>query len=84
MAVMANESSTSGTQGPAPSTNIVGRVKGFYHDIISEMSKVSWPTREEVKASTAIVFTMIAVLSAVIAVLDLVFRNIVVIAFRLI
>lgn len=79
-AVMANEPVPSGA---TQSVGFVARMKGYYHEIVSEMSKVAWPTQDEVKASTAIVFLLCAVLSVVIAVLDIFFRNFVVLAFSL-
>jgi preprotein translocase subunit SecE len=34
---------------------LVQKIKQFVQDVYQEMSKVSWPTREELKGSTGVV-----------------------------
>jgi len=36
---------------------LVDKVKQFVQDVRLEMSKVSWPTRDELKGSTGVVIT---------------------------
>ena len=43
----------------------------FFKDIKLEMTKVAWPTREELIGSTVIVLVSLAILSAFIGICDL-------------
>ena len=61
----------------------IARLKEFYHEVLLEMSKVAWPTPEQVKAETTIVFYLIAILAGTIAFLDMFFKNIVILAFKI-
>lgn len=40
---------------------MVGKIKAFFNDVVKEMKKVSWPTKEQLKESTTVVvsFTLI-------------------------
>ncbi|HWQ26662.1 MAG TPA: preprotein translocase subunit SecE [Chlorobaculum sp.] len=38
-------------------------VSKYYHDVLSEMRKVSWPTQEEVKDMTVVVLTVSGILA---------------------
>ena len=49
----------------------------FFKDIKLEMTKVAWPTREELIGSTVIVLVSLAILSAFIGVCDLFLSKIV-------
>jgi preprotein translocase subunit SecE len=37
----------------------IGRLKNFYHDVVSEMKKVSWPTQQEVINTTMVVIVAV-------------------------
>jgi len=62
---------------------IVNRSKAFIQDVKAEMDKVTWPTREDLKASTTVVMLFLLLLAFTIGVLDFVFLNVVNIMFRL-
>ena len=49
----------------------------FFKDIKLEMTKVAWPTREELIGSTVIVLVSLAILSAFIGICDLFLSKIV-------
>ena len=46
------------------------KVREFFHDVLVEFRRVSWPTRREVTGSTSVVIVMVVVLSAFLAVVD--------------
>jgi len=47
------------------------KVAGFLNEIKIEMTKVSWPTRNELMGSTIVVLVSLAMLAAFIGVCDL-------------
>ena len=61
----------------------MSRSKAFIQDVKSEMDKVTWPTREDLKASTTVVLLFLFILAFTVGVLDFVFLNVVNIMFRL-
>ena len=50
---------------------MANKVVSFFNDIKLEMTKVAWPTRDELIGSTIIVLVSLAMLSAFIGVCDL-------------
>lgn len=56
---------------------MANKVAAFFNDIKLEMVKVSWPTKNELIGSTAVVLISLAVLSLFIGVCDLVLSKIV-------
>ncbi len=56
---------------------MANKVAGFFNDIKLEMSRVSWPTRDELIGSTIIVIVSLAILSLFIGICDLVLSKIV-------
>ena len=56
---------------------MANKVVGFFNDIKLEMSKVSWPTKDELIGSTIIVIVSLAILSLFIGICDLVLSKIV-------
>ena len=56
---------------------MANKVAGFFNDIKLEMSKVSWPTKDELIGSTIIVIVSLAMLSIFIGICDLVLSKIV-------
>lgn len=50
------------------------RVVEFYHEVMSEMSKVTWPTQEELKNSTQVVLGLLVLSAAVTFLYDKVFN----------
>jgi preprotein translocase subunit SecE len=64
--------------------SIVVRVKEFYEDVMTEMKKVTWPSREELKSSTSTVLMLLGIVSVIIYAYDYVFQLVVFSLFRLI
>ena len=50
------------------------RLVTFYHDVVAEMKKVTWPDREQVKQMTIQILVFVLVIGAVIALMDLVMQ----------
>jgi preprotein translocase subunit SecE len=46
------------------------KVREFFHDVLVEFRRVSWPTRKEVAGSTSVVIVMVLVLAVFLAVVD--------------
>ncbi|MDT8390643.1 MAG: preprotein translocase subunit SecE [Lentisphaeria bacterium] len=53
------------------------KISGFYKAVVSDLSKCTWPTWEELYESTVLVITSSLVLSLFVLVVDLFIRNIV-------
>ena len=52
---------------------IITRIQEFFDDIIGELKKVTWPTREDLMASTKVTFFLLLISTAIIFVYDRVF-----------
>lgn len=57
---------------------VFDRVRGFFLDVKTEMSKVTWPTLDELKTSTQVVMMLLGLSAVVIYAYDVVFQRIVV------
>jgi preprotein translocase subunit SecE len=55
----------------------VPRVSRFFNEVVVELRKVSWPTRNQLLQATAIVLVAVAIIAAYFAVLDFFFRRLV-------
>jgi len=55
----------------------VSRLRRFFNEAWSELKKVSWPTREQVRNLTVLVFVVSFVVGAYITILDTVFTRVV-------
>ena len=60
---------------------LIERLKIFLKEVRLEMSKVTWPTRAELKDSTVVVIVSCLVISAFIGVVDWVLYSLVRLAF---
>ncbi len=47
------------------------KIINFFNDVVKEMKKVTWPTKEELKESTVIVIIVCLILAAFTYVVDL-------------
>jgi len=55
---------------------MIHKIRNFFSEVQSEMSKVTWSTREELIGSTAVVLMAMLILSTFIGVSDFVFSQI--------
>ena len=51
------------------------RLRRYFDEVWSELRKVSWPTREQVRNLTVLVFAISFVVGAYITVLDQIFKG---------
>ncbi len=49
------------------------KIIGFFQNSYGELKKVTWPSREEVGASTRVVLVSVLIFAAVLGVLDYIF-----------
>ena len=54
-----------------------GRINLFYRQVIAELKKVVWPTRNQLTTYTAVVLVFVAFIIAVVSLLDVVLTNVV-------
>ena len=57
--------------------NVFARVGLFYRQVINELKKVVWPTREMLTTYTAVVLVFVAFIIAVVSISDLVLTKVV-------
>lgn len=57
--------------------NVFARIGLFYRQVINELKKVVWPTREMLTTYTAVVLVFVAFIIAVVSIFDLVLTKIV-------
>jgi len=51
-------------------TGLVGVISRFFREIISELRKVIWPTRNELLTYTAVVIVFVTIITTIVALLD--------------
>lgn len=56
---------------------MANKIGGFLKDVRIEMGKVSWPTKDELIGSTAVVLISLAILSLFIGICDLVLSHVI-------
>jgi preprotein translocase subunit SecE len=59
------------------SLGLFGRIGLFYRQIISELRKVVWPTRNQLTTYTSVVLVFVGFIIAVVSLLDVVLTKIV-------
>jgi preprotein translocase subunit SecE len=68
------------TGGPgtpsAPEPGWVSRFVTFYHGVIAEMKKVTWPDRPQVQQATIQIILFVLALGAVISILDVILQGV--------
>jgi preprotein translocase subunit SecE len=58
--------------------SLPARVVGFYHNVVAEMRRVTWPDRAQVKDSTIKLIIFVLIVGAVISLMDLVLQGVLV------
>lgn len=53
------------------------RFRTYFSEVVSELRKVSWPTREHVRNLTVLVFAISLVVGLYITILDSIFRGLI-------
>jgi preprotein translocase subunit SecE len=54
------------------------RLVTFYHDVVAEMKKVTWPDRPQLQQATIQIIVFVLVLGAIIALIDVALQTILV------
>ena len=67
----------------AEKLGMIARTKNYFDDVRIEMTKVTWPGKEELKASTVVVLIFLFILAIVIGAMDLGFQKAFVLLFDL-
>lgn len=62
---------------------LVARIRGFYHEVVVEMKKVTWPTRPELYGATIVVITVCIGMTVVLALADWLFGQLISLLLRL-
>jgi preprotein translocase subunit SecE len=62
----------------APAPSLPSRVVTFYHDVVAEMKKVTWPDRPQIQSLSIGVIVLSLLVGALIWVLDLVLQGVLV------
>jgi len=55
--------------------NIFVKAKGFFGDVVLEMKKTSWPSKQELTESTGLVIVFILMLAAFVGAADWLFQK---------
>jgi preprotein translocase subunit SecE len=63
---------TESTEQVAEKLGLFARVGLFYRQVVSELSKVVWPTRKQLSTYTAVVMVFVTFIIAVVSLFDLV------------
>ena len=56
-------------------TGFFGRIGGFFREVVSELRKVIWPTRNQLVTYTIVVLVFVSFMVALVWLLDLVFAQ---------
>jgi preprotein translocase subunit SecE len=70
---MAKQSGTATTAQPG----VVARIREFFDEVMVEMSKVAWPSKNELRDHTTIVMWTLLVLAVIIGAYDWVFLRVI-------
>ena len=64
-------------QGASSSTkpSVLVRVREFLLDVKAEMSKVAWPSKDELKVSTSVVLLLLVILAVIVGIYDFIFQK---------
>jgi preprotein translocase subunit SecE len=63
------------------SLGLFGRINLFYRQIISELRKVVWPTRNQLTTYTAVVLVFVGFIITIVSLLDVVLTKVVFLVF---
>jgi preprotein translocase subunit SecE len=63
------------------SLGLFGRIALFYRQVVYELKKVVWPTRNQLSTYTAVVLVFVVFIIAVVSLLDLILTKIVILVF---
>ncbi|MBM4175343.1 MAG: preprotein translocase subunit SecE [Ignavibacteria bacterium] len=53
------------------------KIINFFSDVVKEMKKVTWPTKDELRESTVIVIVTCVILAAFVYAIDMILSNLI-------
>jgi len=56
---------------------MIGRIKQFFKEVITELKKVTWPSRSEVFGSTVVVIVVTLFISVIVGIFDFVVSHVI-------
>jgi preprotein translocase subunit SecE len=56
---------------------MIAKIKEFFGNVVTEMKKVSWPTREQLRESTVVVIVTTIIITSLVWVIDMIMSGIV-------
>ncbi|MCL4557145.1 MAG: preprotein translocase subunit SecE [Deltaproteobacteria bacterium] len=62
--------------------NLTERVKLFYNEVVTELKKVTWPTRKQISTSTIVIIVVVFLTAVYLNVADLGFSYIMSLIFK--
>lgn len=62
--------------------NPVSRLRTYTDEVKTEMEKVTWPTREDLKAHTTVVLFFLGLLAIIVGTMDVVFQRLILTIFE--
>ena len=62
--------------GPGTSPSLPSRLVAFYHGVMAEMRKVTWPDFQQVRSATIAIIIFVLLLGLFITILDFVLQGI--------
>ena len=68
---------TESTEQVAEKLGLFARVGLFYRQVVSELTKVVWPTRKQLSTYTAVVMVFVTFIIAVVSIFDLIITKLV-------
>jgi len=75
-AASARSGGPSGPTGPEARPGVVARLVAFYHGVMAEMRKVTWPDMPQVRSATVAIIIFVLVLGLFITILDFALQGI--------
>ena len=63
--------------------NIFQRARTYLNEVRIELSKVTWPSQSELKASTTVVLIFLVILAVTIGAMDIIFQRAVLLLYNL-
>jgi preprotein translocase subunit SecE len=64
------------TPSTEPTPSLVSRLVAFYHGVMAEMKKVTWPDLPQVRSATIAIIIFVLILGLFITILDFVLQGV--------
>lgn len=56
---------------------MVSKIKKFVNEVVAEMKKVSWPTKEQLRESTIVVLSVTGIIAVFVLIIDQIFTGLI-------